>query len=279
MGAYDDWHFEYIDWSDMGEKIEDEIIEKIKEAFKYYPYEEHARVLFKAMMALFQEGNEKIRQGLLEIIVPYWKKPPTFYGIKDSASDSPFSAFRVISIIENYTLYLLMVIGAIWFRYADAETRNLIMRFALKYQSSEELYSNHVSAIYFYGILFGKDNRERQIALNSLTSYIYQTIRELQSQNGITNTIYNILSDKVYPLEETGLELLKKIDNHREIFEILFSWLNEIHWKPIPELRRNVALLTRFFLDNGFESNERLNNIREKLMTDVRARVRNVFKN
>lgn len=279
MGGYDDWHFEYIYWSDMGEKIEDKIIKKLKEAFKSDPDEGQVKVLFKAMMALFQEGNKKIRQGLLEIIVPFWKKPPTFYRIKDFASDSPFSTFRVKSSIENYTLYRLMVIGARWFIYADAGTRNLIMQFALRYQSSEELYSNHISAIYFYGILFGEDNRERQIALNSLTSYTYQTIRELQSQNGITNTIYNILSDKVYPLEETGLELLKRVENHEEIFEFIFSWLDEIHWKPMPELRRNVALLTRFFLDNGFESNERLNNIREKLTTDVRARVRNVFKN
>lgn len=58
-------------------------------------------------------------------------------------------------------------------------------------------------------------------------------------------------------------------------FEIV-QWLKENHWQPEPDLRKNVALLTRLFIDNGFDDH-RLEEIKQKLKNDPRARVRRVF--
>jgi hypothetical protein len=268
--------FGHLNWNDFGQKKEERVINALKTAFESEPNENQADQLFRAIMHMLCNGSGSnfLHSALIELLVPYWKNPPRFWGPRSSIEKSPFSTFTMETNITDVVRYDLMVLGSGSYPIVEPMARQIIRIYALQYGLECEAYAPHVATIFFYGILLDKDSEI--ISQNSLCHLITQTLKQHNYQAGIAESIYRLLKNKIHSREQSGMELLKEGRQSQETADLLFAWFKKIHWSPHPDLRKNIALLVKLFMDGGYED-ERLYSIRDTLKEDARARVRRVF--
>ncbi|MCE1247042.1 MAG: hypothetical protein LWY06_10395, partial [Firmicutes bacterium] len=268
-------HLLYMDWHDY-EEGERAITEALKIILESEPDEQQvATILYTAhsiIHFLTKDGKGKI----LEILSDLWINPREFYGLKDFNDPSPFANFKFIAN-QDSVRYWLTIMGADSYKYANKRIRRAILDYILKYGGENEKYSYHVTAVYFYGILLDEtDNIEKQLHFSSLKSYMYNTRDSLETQTGIAHTLFSMMTEDFLLNGKIGFMQLKGLEIYIDFIEFIVSWLSEMHWKPLPDLRRNIALITNFLIIHGVE-NTSLEEIKTKLKKDARARVRCVF--